>query len=74
MKFLPLLLASAFSLLLSSCETTGDPAAGGFFGWSEEKSNQRIYAREEALYNIEADTARTNYETRGVRSQVPRGY
>jgi hypothetical protein len=35
------ILGSLGLLLLSSCETTGDPYQGGYLGWSETKSNQR---------------------------------
>jgi chromosome segregation ATPase len=30
-----------FILLLTGCETTGDPSQGGLFGWSESKAIER---------------------------------
>ena len=69
MKTLQLFLALAFAACLTSCETTGDPAAGGFFGWSEEKSNQRIYAKENELYGIQSDTARQRSRAQYYESQ-----
>ena len=45
-----------FALALTSCETTGDPTQGGLFGWSQNKADQRIYERRDALYGIQSDT------------------
>ncbi len=55
---------AALSFSLTSCQTTGDPAAGGFFGWSEHKSNQRISERQMVLDELRADTARQNARAR----------
>lgn len=49
-------LALLSSLLLSSCETTGDPTQGGLFGWSENKAQGRIYDKRYQLNQIQADT------------------
>lgn len=35
--------------LLAGCETTGDPNAGGLFGWSETRARERIVERQAAL-------------------------
>lgn len=45
MRFLVLFLYALIGLLailvLASCKTTGDPGAGGLYGWSEDKAKQR---------------------------------
>ena len=38
--FFPIL-ALALSLAVAGCATTGDPKAGGLFGWSESKAKDR---------------------------------
>jgi hypothetical protein len=54
----PILLAVPISaLLLSGCETTGDPQQGGLFGWSEGKARTRSDAIEQALYVEDDRTA-----------------
>ncbi len=57
------------SLLLSGCETTGDPNRGGIF-WSEDKARQRIHAREEHLNDVESDTARVNRNNRRLERRL----
>jgi hypothetical protein len=42
---------------LSSCQTTGDPGAGGLFGWSESKAQVRQQVLRQHLENVESDTA-----------------
>lgn len=56
MKSLSSLLLIAASVVLVSCETTGDPNQGGLFQWSQAKANDRIEVRERHLDNVEADT------------------
>lgn len=51
--FLPL----ASTLLLTSCQTTGDPTQGGLFGWSSSKADQRSAALNQHLHDVDADTA-----------------
>ncbi|WP_022660907.1 hypothetical protein [Paucidesulfovibrio longus] len=50
-------------LALAGCETTGDPNQGGLWGWSEEKSQQRIDERQARKATLEeeqqAEAART---------------
>ena len=52
-----LLFSLTAALLLSSCETTGDPNQGGLFGWSQGKANARSAALDQHLQDVNADTA-----------------
>jgi hypothetical protein len=70
MKHLLLLtLAALGGLVLSGCETTGDPNSGGIF-WSESKAKQRIYERQEHLNDVEADTARVRRHNRQMERRL----
>lgn len=51
------LLAFAATLMLTSCETTGDPSQGGLFGWSSNKADQRSATLQRHLQDVETDTA-----------------
>lgn len=44
-------------VLLSACETTGDPSQGGLFGWSQQKADARVenLQTEAEYYTKEAD-------------------
>lgn len=64
------LLLSLTALALSSCATTGDPSAGGLFGWSEQQYQQDMYQKRQYHNAIQADTARINNQAAGVRSQM----
>ena len=57
MTRLLLLAISATSLVLTSCETTGDPSQGGLFGWSQNKADQRIDERQQRLQQLQQDNA-----------------
>ena len=57
------------SLLLTGCETTGDPNSGGIF-WSEDKAKQRIAARQDHLNDVEDDTARVNRRNRRLEKKL----
>ncbi len=54
---------------LSACETTGDPYAGGLFGWSSKKYDQRIQEKDTRLRGIQSDTADQNRQAASYRSQ-----
>lgn len=45
----------AASMILSSCQTTGDPSTGGIF-WSEKKAQQRLQDRQTELNAVEQKT------------------
>ena len=55
-------------LLLSGCETTGDPHHGGIF-WSEDKAQQRLNQKRRELNRIESDTERVEEENRELKRQ-----
>jgi hypothetical protein len=64
MKYVPLALSAI--LLLSGCETTGDPHHGGIF-WSEDKAQQRLDQKRRELHRIESDTERVEDENRELK-------
>lgn len=72
MKTILLLPVVAASLLLTSCETTGDPNQGGLFGWSQGKANQRIAAREQHLSDLERENAYQRGRTHALEQQANR--
>jgi len=41
------LAAALLTLALAGCQTTGDPSAGGLFGWSPSKARQDVAALEQ---------------------------
>ena len=67
-----LLGSTAALILLTACETTGDPNQGGLFGWSEGKAKQRQSALNDALYLEEDRTASARSQTGGLRAQKSR--
>ncbi|HSJ04746.1 MAG: hypothetical protein ACAI34_07275 [Verrucomicrobium sp.] len=67
-----LLSLAAAASLLSSCATTGDPNQGGLFGWSQNKADDRIDAREQHLYNLQNDTNYQQSRTNHLRDEVRR--
>ena len=63
-----LLFLSTSIFCLVGCETTGDPAQGGLFGWSQAKADQRIDAKQRELSRVQADTERQQQRSSGLRS------
>jgi len=63
---------TSFLLLssLCSCTMTGDPSAGGLFGWSQQMSNDRISARDQYNRSIQADTASKRAEASRIQRQM----
>jgi hypothetical protein len=63
-------LAIAFSavVLLSGCETTGDPHHGGIF-WSEDKAQQRLDQKRRELRRVESDADRIEQENRELKKK-----
>jgi hypothetical protein len=55
MKKIEFLLICVTGLFLSSCATTGDPSAGGFFMWSPKKADERISEREMVLEQVRSN-------------------
>lgn len=72
MNLRPILCGSAAVLLLTACETTGDPTQGGLFGWSEGKARQRQSALRSAV-SLEHDrTSDARAESGSLRAQRSR--
>ena len=69
-KSLLLTLAAALALAVSGCATTGDPKAGGLFGWSESKAQQRQAASRAALAQEEQRGAQLRAERQRLQSQI----
>ena len=65
-NLLLILLISMLSLV--GCETTGDPAQGGLFGWSQSKADQRVYEKQRELYRVQADNDRQQQRSSALRS------
>jgi hypothetical protein len=67
MKYLSLCL---IAVVLSSCATTGDPSAGGLFGWSQQQYQQDMSRKQQYHSDIRADTDRINRQAASVRGQM----
>lgn len=63
------LLALPVMAVLNSCETTGDPTAGGIF-WSEKKAQQRLADRQDRLDTLNEDTRRKQNSAAAKESQI----
>ena len=61
--------ASTAMLLLSACETTGDPSTGGIF-WSERKAQGRLAERQNKLEHVERQTGQTNRKSAETQRQI----
>jgi hypothetical protein len=61
--------ASLATVLLSSCETTGDPSTGGIF-WSENKAQGRLAERQDKLESIEKQTGKTQRKSAQTQRQI----
>jgi hypothetical protein len=66
------LAAIGASLLLTSCETTGDPNQGGLFGWSQSKANYRLSEREQRLNQLEHSNAYQQGRTDTLENEYAR--
>lgn len=53
---------------LVGCETTGDPAQGGLFGWSQSKADQRISTKQNELHRVQSDNERQQRRSSALRS------
>jgi hypothetical protein len=56
-KSILILLSLPLAALFSSCQTTGDPNAGGIF-WSKDKAQQRLDDRQQHLDDVNYDIRR----------------
>jgi chromosome segregation ATPase len=55
-------------VLLSGCETTGDPRSGGLF-WSETKAQARLAGRTQELESTRRTAQRESVKTTSLRQQ-----
>ena len=76
-KSILLALTIALALAAGGCATTGDPKAGGLFGWSEAKAQQRqadarsILAQEERRGDeLKAERQRLEGQIKTKRNQL----
>ncbi len=67
MKYIALL---ALALGVSSCAQTGDPSAGGLFGWSDSMYQSDMAAKDQHLQNVRQDTATQRARAAGVQRQI----
>jgi len=63
--------ASLSTVLLSSCDVTGDPSRGGLI-WSEEKAQARLAERQDKLEHIEGQTEKTQRKSAETQRQIER--
>lgn len=70
MKKILLTAVLAAVLAAAGCATTGDPRAGGLFGWSEAKAQDRQAAARDALSQEEAKGEQLRAEQRQLQSQI----
>ena len=56
-------------VLLTGCETTGDPRSGGIF-WSERKAQERLYDKREQLREVEQDTERVQSRSQQTKRRI----
>jgi chromosome segregation ATPase len=66
--FTHLLAGATLIVLLSGCETTGDPRSGGIF-WSETKAQDRLAGRTQELASTQRTAQRETAKTSGLRQQ-----
>jgi peptidoglycan hydrolase CwlO-like protein len=70
-SFLPILiLAVILPLMTAGCATTGDPKAGGLFGWSEAKAKDRQTAAKAALAQEEKKGEELRAEKQRLQGQI----
>lgn len=61
--------ASLSTVLLSSCDVTGDPSTGGIF-WSENKAQGRLAERQDKLESIEHRTGKTQRKSAETQRKI----
>jgi len=65
-----LVLVAALSLPVAGCATTGDPKAGGLFGWSEAKAKERQAAARAALAQEEKRGENLRSEKQSLQNRI----
>ena len=66
--FSHLLAGTTVIVLLSGCETTGDPRSGGLF-WSEKKAQDRLAGRTQELQSTQRTAQRESVKTSSLQQQ-----
>ena len=61
--------AATATLLVTACETTGDPSTGGIF-WSEQKAQGRLADRQNKLETIERRTGQTQRRSAETQRKI----
>ena len=69
-KLQPLALRLTFMFLAAGCATTGDPNAGGLFGWSEAKAKDRQASARAELQKEEQTGAQIRAEQKRLQSRI----
>jgi len=59
----------AWPLLVSSCQTTGDPSTGGIF-WSERKAQDRLNERQAKLQQVDEQTADAKKKAKAKQAEA----
>jgi len=62
-------IAASSVVVLSSCETTGDPSQGGIF-WSEKKAQDRLNERQNKLEDTERRTNATERKSAETQRKI----
>lgn len=58
-----------WSLLVSSCQTTGDPSTGGIF-WSEHKAQDRLNERQAKLNQVDEQTSTAKRKAQAKQAEA----
>jgi len=61
--------AITMAVTISGCQTTGDPNAGGLFGWSPAKARQRQTDLQQQAADSQQQAAAEQSKTQAIRTQ-----
>ena len=56
-------------MLVTGCETTGDPSQGGIF-WSERKAQGRLAERQNTLEHVERQTQKAERKSDQTQKKI----
>ncbi|MEI6654527.1 MAG: hypothetical protein WCP45_07145 [Verrucomicrobiota bacterium] len=68
-RVVTLAIASTATLLVTGCETTGNPREGGIF-WSEKKAQGRLAERQNTLEHVERQTKHTERKSEETQRKI----
>lgn len=63
-----LIVISSCAIVISACATTGDPNAGGLWGWNEEKAQERQVKLESRASDLKSQNERLSEDNKGLRN------